>query len=155
MELKDIVSISGKPGLYNIVGRRKNGLIVESIDKAKKRMPTNLTQKVSVLGDISIYTIEAEEKLAQVFKEVKKQVAAGLELPASGASKDDLGAFMGKVLNNYDTDRVYPSDIKKLIQWYMILDEYADMDKLVEEKKEEKEDSKSDSKAKTSSTKKP
>lgn len=154
MELKDIVSVSGKPGLYNIVGRRKNGLIVESIDAAKKRMPTNLTQKVSVLGDISIYTIEAEEKLANVLKELHKQVGAGLVLPASGASKEDLGAFMSKVLKDYDTEKVYSSDIKKLVQWYSILSEHTDITKLVEEKEENKE-AKTDTKAKTSSTKKP
>lgn len=154
MELKDIVSIGGKPGLYHIVGRRTNGLIVESIDGAKKRLPTNMNQKVSVLGDISIYTIEAEEKLSVVLKEIHTQSGKGLSLPEKNASKEDLGEFMSKILKDYDTDKVYPSDIKKIIQWYSILNENSDIVKLTKESKEEKDSKNTGTKAKSTASKK-
>ena len=80
MELKDVVSIGGKPGLHQVVGRRTNGLIVESIDERKKRTPTSLTQKVSILEDISIYTYESDVKLRDVFKSLDTLVTGGLEL---------------------------------------------------------------------------
>lgn len=154
MEFKDIVSIGGKPGLYQIVGRRKNGLIVESIDGKNKRFPTTLTQKVSVLEDISIYTIDGEEKLSNVFREILTQSGKGLTVPTSGASKDELGSFMSAILKNYDEDRVYPSDIKKVAQWYNILNEFGDIKTLTEEKKETKEE-KGTKKPSTSASKKP
>lgn len=156
MELKDIVSIGGKPGLYQIVGRRKNGLIVESIDGKNKRFPTNMTQKVSVLEDISIYTVEGEEKLVNVFREIVNQSEKGLGIPSSGASKDDLAGFMSTVLPSYDVERVYPSDIKKVGQWFSILKEFADIKSLTAEKKSDAKEEKTVKKAaSTSASKKP
>jgi hypothetical protein len=139
MELKDVVSIGGKPGLYQIVGRRKNGLIVETLDKAKRRMPTNITQKVSVLEDISIYTIDGEARLREVFRTIFEKEKGGTSVPDKAAGKDDLSSFMSEILPDYDEERVYQSDIKKLCQWYYILKEETNLEELVAEQKEESE----------------
>ena len=98
MELKDVVSIGGKPGLHQVVGRRTNGLIVESIDERKKRTPTSLTQKVSILEDISIYTYESDVKLRDVFKSLDTLVPGGLELVQKKDGGDAIRDFFRKVL---------------------------------------------------------
>jgi hypothetical protein len=133
MELKDIVAISGIGGLHQIVGRNKNGLIVETIDEKKKRFSTTLSQKISVLTDIAIFTESEEVRLAQVIKNIKAAEDAGTVIPDNKASNDDLKAFMEKVLPEYDKERVYVSDIRKLANWYRILRDvidYASLDEV-------------------------
>lgn len=127
MELKDVVSIGGKPGLHQIVGRRATGLIVESIDDRKKRTPTNLTQKVSILDDISIYTYDEDVRLSEVFKKFDALVSAGeLELVTKKDGGDAIRDFFTKVLPNFDQDQVYTSDILKICSWYTILKDKID-----------------------------
>jgi hypothetical protein len=121
LELKDIVSIGGRPGLHKIIGRRQNGLIVETLHEPVKRFPTNLSQKISILEDISIYTLEGDERLGDVFKRIEEEEGNGMTLPAKKASPAELKSFMETVLPNYDADQVYNSDIKKVIQWYGLL----------------------------------
>ncbi len=119
--LKTILSISGKPGLFKTVSQGKNMLIVESLVD-KKRIPAYAKDKVISLGDIAIYTDEEEVPLHEVLTAVgKKENNAKSSLVPSTAKPDELRAYMKEILPNYDRERVYPSDIKKLLNWYNIL----------------------------------
>ena len=120
--LEKILAISGKPGLYKLVSRGNNSLIVETLDAQKKRLPVFGTDKVISLADIAIYTDEEEVPLRRVFKNIlEKEDGKKTSLDYKKASKDELAAFMAEALPNYDRDRVYPADMKKLAQWYNIL----------------------------------
>ncbi len=120
--LRKVLAIAGKPGLYNLVSRGNGSLIVETIDAAKRRMPIFGTDKVISLADIAMYTDDEEVPLATVFNNVKElEEGRASAFNYKKASKEELAGYMGKVLPNFDRDRVYPSDIKKLVQWYNIL----------------------------------
>jgi hypothetical protein len=138
MEFKDIASISGKSGLYKIIKPTRTGVIVEALDEQKKRMVVSGNARVSVLQDVSIYTTDAENSvhLSEVLYKIKKEFGddPGVE---STSSSDELEAFMKHVLPNYDPEKVYPSDMKKLVTWYYILLKHAP--ELLEEKTQEKE----------------
>ena len=120
--LEKILAISGKPGLYKLVSRGNNSLIVETLDAQKKRMPVFGADKVISLADIAMYTDDEEVPLRRVFKNIlEKEGGKKTNLDYKKASKEELAAFMGEALPNYDRDRVYPADMKKLAQWYNIL----------------------------------
>ena len=120
--LETVLAISGKPGLYKLVSRGNNSLIVETLDAQKKRMPIFGADKVISLADIAMYTDEEEVPLRRVFKNIlEKEGGKKTSLNYKKASKDELAAFMAEALPNYDRDRVYPADMKKLAQWYNIL----------------------------------
>ena len=120
--LRTILSISGKPGLYKLISRGKNMLIVEALDATKKRQPEHGTDKVISLGDIAMYTDDEEVPLRQVFANVKaKEEGKPATIDPKKASANELHEYMAAVLPNYDRDRVYNNDIKKLISWYNIL----------------------------------
>lgn len=122
--LQTILAISGKPGLYKLVSRGNRSLIVESIDQAKKRMPAFGADKVISLADIAMYTDEEEVPLVKVFQNMKElEQGKPSQFDYKKASKEDLADYLAKVLPTFDRDRVFPSDIKKLIQWYNILTE--------------------------------
>lgn len=130
--LETILAISGKPGLYKLVSRGNRSLIVESIDAAKKRMPAFGADKVISLADIAMYTEEEEVPLRDVLKRIQeKEEGAKAPINPRKASRDELAAYMAEILPNYDRERVYPTDIKKLISWYNILVEagLTDFDK--------------------------
>ncbi len=148
--LSEIVSVSGKPGLQKLVGRRSNGLIVESIDGTGKRFPTSLTQKVSFLSDISMYTYEDDEKLEDIFKILHEKVEGGLELISKKNSGDEIRSFFRNILENFDEDQVYNSDILKLVSWYTILKDKVDFNQLSEPEGETKEEKKTAKKPKVS-----
>jgi len=118
--LKEILSISGKPGLFKLVSQAKNMLIVESLLDGK-RIPAYSKDKVVSLGDIAIYTDSAEVKLGLVLDAIKAKENGAICSVDSKASNDVLKQFMADVLPDYDRDRVYPSDIRKLINWYNVL----------------------------------
>ena len=126
MELKDIVSISGKPGLQQIISRRSTGFIVEMMDGSGKKFPTSFNHKVSVLEDISIYTYEDDVPLGEVFKSLDEKVKGGLELVSKKDNGDDIRDFFRQVLPEFDEDQVYVSDIIKVANWYRILDGKVD-----------------------------
>jgi hypothetical protein len=156
MELKDIVSVTGMPGLHKIIGQNKNGLVLESLADGKK-FSTNIRQRVSILADISMFEEEGEVKLAQVLKSLKTLEDAGETIPNAKIETEDAKAFMAKVLPNYDKERVYPSDMKKLFGWYQLIKtdlDFASLDK-TEEIAEETEGSEKAAVAKTKSTDKP
>lgn len=120
--LRTILSISGKPGLYKLISRGKNMLIVETLDATQKRQPVHGTDKVISLGDIAMYTDDEEVPLRQVFANVKaKEEGKPATIDPKKASANELHEYMAAVLPNYDRDRVYNNDIKKLITWYNIL----------------------------------
>lgn len=120
MELKEILSVSGVPGLFKYVAQGKGGIIVESLVD-KKRTMVGGTAKVSALGDIAVFTQTAEIPLADIFQTIFDKNEGKQIEPLGKASPDELKTFMGSILPDYDTDRVHNSDIKKISQWYNIL----------------------------------
>jgi hypothetical protein len=120
MDLRKILAIAGYPGLYQYVAQGKNGIIVESLED-KKRMNVPAAAKVSALGEIAIYTDEEEVALRQVLLNIKDKMNGEPSLDAKKATKDQLQTAMAEVLPNFDRERVYSSDMKKLFVWYNIL----------------------------------
>ena len=119
--LRDILSITGKPGLYKLVSRGNNMLIVESLLDGK-RVPTYARDKIVSLGEISMYTMGEDVSLSEVLTKLgAKEGLKVATIDPKKASNDELHAFFAEVLPEYDRDRVYPSDIRKLVQWYNIL----------------------------------
>jgi hypothetical protein len=120
MDLKEIVSIAGVSGLHKIIGRSKNGLILETMAEPKKRFATGMHDKVSVLEDISMYTEEGDVQLAEVFVKLNEKEKAGNAAPTAKDDNKAQRAFVNTAVK-LDNERVYDSDIKKLITWYNLL----------------------------------
>ena len=117
-----ILSIAGKPGLYKLVSRAKNNLIVETVDQAHKRMPVFNSNKIISLADIAIYTETEDVPLMKVMVAVRdKEQAKPCSVNFRKASGDELREYFAEVLPEFDRDRVHDSDIRKLLQWYDIL----------------------------------
>ncbi|MDL2256788.1 DUF5606 domain-containing protein [Bacteroidales bacterium OttesenSCG-928-I14] len=116
--LKEILSVSGKPGLFKLISQGKNMFIAESLID-KKRIPVYARDKVVSLNDIAIYTDEDDVLLGEIFNKIYTS-AEGKEIPVPATPKE-LFAYFETVLPNFDKDRVYPTDIKKLIAWYNLL----------------------------------
>lgn len=139
MKLKDILSISGKGGLYKFISQARNGIIVESFDDGK-RTAISASAKVSALEDIAIFTETEEVPLADVFKKIYEK-ENGEKTIDHKSSPEELKAFIESILPDYDKERVYVSDIKKLIMWYNILIAH-NLLKPEEEEEEKKTDKK-------------
>ena len=137
---KEILSVTGKPGLFKLISQGKNMLIVESLIDGK-RIPAYTKDKVVSLGDIAIFTDTAEVPLGQVLESVKTKENGAVCSIDPKVDNDKLRKYMGEVLPDYDRDRVYPSDIRKLISWYNILIN-AQITEFVSEEKEEVVDAK-------------
>ena len=118
--LKTILSISGKPGLYKLISYGKNLLIVESLVNGK-RTPATARDKIISLGDIAIYTLDQEVPLAQVMDTISKKFDGKQLNAVDYKTGEQLADFFKSVLPNYDEERVYNNDIKKVISWYNIL----------------------------------
>lgn len=116
MNLEKILSISGKPGLYILKVQTRTGFVAESLADGKK-ITVNLKSNVSLLSEISIYTYEGEKPLAEIMKSIAAKENNG---PAISHKEDNatLAAYFKEILPNYDEERVYPSDIKKILNWY-------------------------------------
>ena len=127
--LKTILAISGKPGLYKLVSQGKNMLVVESLLNGK-RTPAYNHEKIISLGDIAMFTDSDEVPLNEVFESMKKLENGAKASVSTKDSESTLREYLGKVLPNFDRDRVYTADIKKLISWYNLLIEngYEDQD---------------------------
>ena len=122
MNLRALVSVTGKPGLFKLIGQNKGGFILETLDKAKIKSVVNLnTTKMATLEDITIYGEEEEIRLLDVFETIK---ANGGNTPETKASSDELRNFFREVAPGHDESRVYTSDIKKIISWYNIIKEF-------------------------------
>ena len=126
MELSEIASLSGKGGLYKVVAPTKAGAILEALDETKARIVVTASQRLSVLSEISIYTTtkEGTVPLSEVLKKIHKDFAGDLGIDGN-ADGSELKAFLKSVLPEYDEDRVYVSDIKKLVKWYTLLLQYT------------------------------
>ena len=117
-----ILAISGKPGLYRLVARGNGNLIVESIDEQKRRITAGSRDRVTPLRDVSMYTMDDDKPLMEVFESIKEKYnGQPVDIHTSKADKAQLYAFLDEVLPDNDADRIYPGDVKKLIQWYNIL----------------------------------
>jgi hypothetical protein len=119
MNLTGIIAISGKPGLFKVVAQGKSNLIVESLADGK-RIPAYTKDRISALEDISVYTYEEDTPLSIVFETIYKKENGGLA-PSVKDEKNTLEAYMFEILPNYDQERVYFSDVKKIFQWYNLL----------------------------------
>jgi hypothetical protein len=119
MDLKDILSVSGKPGLFKTIAQTKTGVIIESLTDGK-RIQAFASDKISSLGEISIFTTGEDLPLREVFRLIQ---AKNGDQPAPDAKADDrtLKAFFETVVPDYDHERVYTSHIRKLVQWYNLL----------------------------------
>ncbi len=119
MELKDIVAINGKPGLYEIKAQSKGGIIVESLIDSK-RFPITVTHNISALNEIAIYTYEEEIPLRVVLKGIGEK-ESGKEAISHKESGKILTSYFREILPDFDEERVYTSNIKKVLQWYNLL----------------------------------
>lgn len=122
MNFKDIATVAGKPGLYKVLKPTRSGVILESLDEKKSKLVAGMSMRVSILSDISIYTMteEGAEPLESVMKKIEAEYKGDTGVEA-GASDAELRAFLKSVLPEFDEDRVYTSDIKKLNAWYQII----------------------------------
>lgn len=135
--LKGLLAIAGQRGLFKVVSQAKNSIIVESLLDGK-RMPAYATSRISALEDISIYTDEEDVKLADVFKVIYEKENGGKAIDPKGSGQE-LKAYFEEILPAYDKDRVYVSDIKKVLNWYNILIENELFDPNAPEEEEEQE----------------
>lgn len=121
MNLRGLVSVTGKPGLFKLIGQNKGGFILETLDKAKIKSVVNLsTTKMATLEDITIYGEDDEIRLIDVFEAIR---ANDGNTPDAKADGDTLRNFFREVAPGHDEQRVYSSDIKKVITWYHIIKE--------------------------------
>jgi hypothetical protein len=119
MNLKGILAIAGKPGLYKMISQTKTGLIVEGLED-KKRFPVYSAHQISSLEEISIYTYDEDMPLVEVFRAMFKHLNGPATISPK-APKEDLLSFFSSIIPNYNEEQVYASDIKKIIQWYTSL----------------------------------
>lgn len=139
MTLAEIATVTGKGGLFKVVAPTKSGVILESLDDTKTKLVATANQRLSLLNEISIYTTTREGTVAlgDVLKKIHKEFGNDLGIDPNSDSSE-LKSFMKSVLPEFDEDRVYVSDIKKLIKWYDVLLKYAP-EIMTEEKETEKE----------------
>ena len=120
MSLEKILAISKKPGLYKLINPSRGGYVVQSMIDNKKRF-VKMDRSLSFLSEISIYTIEEELSLLEVFKKIFTKEQGKVTKVSPKAPKDELESYFFSVLPDFDEDRVYPSDIKKILAWYNLL----------------------------------
>lgn len=138
MSLEKILSISGKPGLYDLKTQTRNGFVAESLLDGK-RITVNMRSNVSMLSEIAIYTYSEEVPLRQILQAIKEKEDGAATSVSHKDSKNKLESYFREILEDYDEDRVYASDIKKVVQWYNLLQKKEMMDfSEPEEEKEEK-----------------
>jgi len=142
MDLKDIASVSGKGGLFKVLKPTRTGVILETIDEHKTKLIANANSRVSLLKEISVYTTskEASLPLENVFRNIYEKFGKDISVNVKSEDKD-LKSFLETIVPDYDTERVYNSDIKKIVSWYSILAQHSpevfEKKESVTEKKEE------------------
>jgi hypothetical protein len=141
MTLTEIATITGKGGLFRVVAPTKSGVILESLDEAKTKMIATTSNRLSLLNEISIYTTtkEGTVPLAEVLKKINQEFGSDPGVD-SNSDASELKAFLKSILPDYDENRVYVSDIKKLVKWYEIIQKFAP--EIMEEKEEKKSEKK-------------
>ena len=125
-DLARILSVSGQHGLYLYLAQARNGAIAESLSE-KKRTCFDIKTRLTTLADIAIYTSEGELKLKEVFLKLK-DVLGDADAPSPKASSEELKALFAKAVPDYDADRFYVSHMKKVVEWYNELKNYASLD---------------------------
>ncbi len=139
MKLDKIIAIGGKPGLFKLLTQTKSGFVTESLTDGK-RLTVNLRNQVSVLSEISVFTLEEEKPLTEVFELLRQKEQGNTTSISHKADKLALEEYFFEVLPNYDEDRVYPSDIKKIIRWYNILVDHKLLDTSEDTEQENEEE---------------
>jgi hypothetical protein len=126
VDLKDIASIAGMSGLYRVVSPSRNGIVVETLDEKNNRFVAQAKHRISLLSEISVYQQNTEETLplAEVFDRIRQQQGEAVAL-TSKSSNNELTQFMESIVPDYDRDRVYISDIKKIAGWYNIVSKHV------------------------------
>jgi len=142
MGLDKILAISGKPGLYELTAQTRGGFVAKSMLDGKK-IAVNMRHNVSILSEIAIYTYTEEVPLGEVFQKIKDKENGGAAI-SHKSSKKEMETYFSEVLPDYDEDRVYASDMKKIFQWYNLLIENGFTDFSKEEEKAEKAEDKKD-----------
>jgi hypothetical protein len=152
MELKEIAAISGKGGLFRILKPTRSGVIVESLDENQNKIVAGTNYRISILKEISVYTTTQEGSipLEDVLYKINEEFGEdpGVTTNSEG---EELKAFIKHVVPDYDIERVYVSDIKKIISWYNILQNYAP--EVLKRPEETKEEAKNDTSAKAEKSK--
>jgi hypothetical protein len=141
MTLAEIATISGKGGLFKVVAPTKSGVVLESLDDTKTKIVATSNHRLSLLNEISIYTTTKQGTVAleDILKKIKKEFGDDLGID-SNSDSSELKSFLKSILPEYDEDRVYTSDIKKLVKWYEVISKFAPEifeEKTPEEKQEE------------------
>lgn len=137
MKLKDILAVAGKPGLFKFISQGRNGIIVEGISDSKK-MLVHSSSKVSALADIAIYTQNEEVPLKEILLKIFEK-ESGKQAISHKESDANLKDYFSGILPDYDKNRVYGSDIKKVISWYNLLVEFNLIDPNEKDEEEEAE----------------
>lgn len=137
--LETILSISGKPGLYKIVSQGKNMIIVESLLNGK-RGPAYAHEKIISLSDIAIFTEDGEKPLFEVLDSIKTKENGQKSSVDPKSEAKILKEYLAEVLPNFDRERVYPTDIKKMLTWYNLLVETGNADFTAKKQEEEKDE---------------
>lgn len=153
MVLKDIMSISGESGLFKFIAQGKNAIIVEQLE-TKKRSSAFASAKVSSLEEISIFTEKEDMPLGKVFDRIFEKENGGQAIDHK-SDPDKLKAYFTEVLPEYDKERVYASDIKKVLHWYNILQQLNMLVKEEPEKEKEKEPETEEKKSQETKEEKP
>jgi hypothetical protein len=118
MNVKNIIAVSGLPGLYKLVTTRNNGLVVADLEKGKTQFCSVRKHQFTPLETVAIYTLMDTEELVNIFKKMIDLEAKGEVILDPKSSNAELMAFLKNILPDYDEDRVYPGDVKKIIKWY-------------------------------------
>lgn len=138
MDLKDVASVAGKGGLFKVVKPTRSGVILEALDGSKKKLVANANSRVSILKEISIYTTSAEGTilLEDVFKLIHEKYNADLPVTTK-SSNQELLDFLAEIVTDYDDEKVYASDAKKVVSWYnLLLSNYPEQFVFEEDKEE-------------------
>ena len=122
MDLKNIISVSGKAGLFELITTRSNGLIVEDLENGKRGFVSIRKHQFTPLESIGIYTYTDVAELTEVFAKIKVEDAKGT-IPDAGSSGGEITEFFRAIIPDYDEDRVFLSDMKKVLRWYSFLNE--------------------------------
>ena len=137
--VKDILSISGHGGLFKYLKKSRNGIIVEHLETGK-RMNADATARVNALEDISVYTVDGDIPLKDIFKAISEKEDGGPSLNPKKTSSNELREYFEEIAPEYDEEKVYVSDIKKILKWYNTLQK-LDMLNFEEDEEENKENS--------------
>ena len=125
MSLKGIISIAGMPGLFKVLAQSKSGFIVESLGD-KKRMPVSSSQRISMLEDISVFTMADDLPLTEVMLKMKDAASSNPPVDAK-SDPNKLREYFRTIVADFDSERVYPSDIKKIITWFHLVKYIVDI----------------------------